>query len=156
MTTRVERPVTSSICLATVVPSSTVGELLARADLVAGGGEQHGAVRHLVALALAAVVVHDHHLAGTADDDFVALGVAQVAHGGGETHRARRLGLDGVLHRGPGSRAADVERAHRQLRARLADGLGRNDADGLAHVDRRAAAQIAPVALGAHAPARVA
>src|SRR2546423_3634766 len=47
--------------------------------------------------------------------------------------------------------AADVERAHGELRARLADRLRRNDADRLAHVDRGAAGEIAPVAFAAHA-----
>ena len=51
-------------------------------------------------------------------------------------------------------RAADVERTHRQLRARLTDRLGGDDADRLADVDRRAARKIAPVALGADARAR--
>ena len=53
-------------------------------------------------------------------------------------------------------RAADVEGAHRQLRARLADRLGGDDADRLAHVDRRAARQIATVAGGADAVRRFA
>ena len=48
-------------------------------------------------------------------------------------------------------RAADVERAHGELGARLADRLRGDDADRLAHVDRRAAGEIAPVALAAHA-----
>ncbi len=48
-------------------------------------------------------------------------------------------------------RAADVERAHGELGARLADGLRRNDADRLAHVDRGAARQIASVAIAANA-----
>ena len=48
-------------------------------------------------------------------------------------------------------RAADVERAHGELGARLADRLRRDHADRLAHVDRRAAGQIAPVARAAHA-----
>ena len=42
-------------------------------------------------------------------------------------------------------RAADVEGAHGELRAGLADRLRRDDADRLAHVDRHAARQIAPV-----------
>src|SRR5690606_33217787 len=53
-------------------------------------------------------------------------------------------------------RTADVEGAHRELRAWLADRLGRNDADGLTDVDRRAACQIAAVALGADARHRLA
>ena len=46
-------------------------------------------------------------------------------------------------------RAADVERAHGELGARLADRLRRDDADRLAEIDRRAAGEIAPVALAA-------
>ena len=48
-------------------------------------------------------------------------------------------------------RAADVERAHRQLRSRLADRLGGDDAHRFTHVDRCAARQIAPVASAADA-----
>ena len=50
--------------------------------------------------------------------------------------------------------AADVERAHGELGARLADRLRGDDADRLAHVDRRAAGKIAPVAHAAHAVGR--
>ena len=48
-------------------------------------------------------------------------------------------------------RAADMERAHGELRARLADRLRGDDADRLAHIDRRAARKIAPIALAANA-----
>ena len=48
-------------------------------------------------------------------------------------------------------RAADVEGAHGELRARLADRLRRDDAHGLAHVDGRAAREVAAIALGADA-----
>ena len=48
-------------------------------------------------------------------------------------------------------RAADVEGTHRQLRAGLADRLRRDDADRFAVVDRRAAGEIAAVALAADA-----
>src|SRR3954452_14625289 len=51
-------------------------------------------------------------------------------------------------------RAADVEGPHRQLGAWLADRLGGNHSDRLADVDRRAAGEIAPVALAAHALGR--
>ena len=44
-------------------------------------------------------------------------------------------------------RTTDVERAHRELRARLADRLGGDDADRLADVDLVAAREVAAVAL---------
>ena len=46
-------------------------------------------------------------------------------------------------------RAADVERPHRQLRARLADRLRRDDADRLAELDHLAGREVAAVALRA-------
>jgi hypothetical protein len=49
-----------------------------------------------------------------------------------------------------------VEGAHRQLGARLADRLRCDHPDRLADVDERAAAEVAAVAFGAHAPAGVA
>jgi ketosteroid isomerase-like protein len=48
-------------------------------------------------------------------------------------------------------RATDVERAHRELRARLADRLRGDDADGLADVDAVAAREVAAVAQRADA-----
>ena len=47
--------------------------------------------------------------------------------------------------------AAGVERTHGQLRAGLADGLGGDDADGGADVDRTARGKVPTVALLAHA-----
>ena len=52
--------------------------------------------------------------------------------------------------------AAGVERAHGQLRAGLADGLGGDDADRLADADQLAGGQVAPVARAADAVARLA
>ncbi|OIQ83694.1 hypothetical protein GALL_344920 [mine drainage metagenome] len=115
--------------------------------------EQQGAVGNLVALAFAAVIVGDEHLAGAGDGHLLALGVGDVAHGGGEACRARALGLDAGNNRRARSCAADVEGAHGQLRAGFADGLGGNHADSLAGVDQHAAAQVAAIALGAHAVA---
>ena len=105
--------------------------------------------RVVLALALAAVVVGDDYLAGAGNHDLVALGVAHVAHGRREAHRAGGLGLDVALHRGSRCGAADVEGPHRELRARLADGLRGDDADGETHLDKPAGRQIAAVALGA-------
>ncbi len=50
-----------------------------------------------------------------------------------------------------GRGAADVERAHRELRAGFADGLGGDDADGFAQLDARAGGQVAAVAVHADA-----
>ena len=49
-----------------------------------------------------------------------------------------------------------MEGAHRELRARLADRLRRDDADRLAEVDHVPAREVAAVAADAHAPARLA
>ena len=53
-------------------------------------------------------------------------------------------------------RATDVERTHRQLRARFADRLRGNHAHRLAGIDQATAAQVAAVATGADAEARCA
>src|SRR5262249_11303968 len=63
--------------------------------------------------------------------------------------RAVEVRLDHRLLRDLRS-AADVERAHGELRARLADRLGGDHAHRLAHIDRCAAGKIAPVAFGAY------
>ena len=52
--------------------------------------------------------------------------------------------------------AADVEGAHRELGARLADRLGGDDADRLADVDHVAAGEVAAVARDADAAPRLA
>ena len=67
-----------------------------------------------------------------------------------DLHLAFVAGFDLRL-RGHLRRAADVERAHGELGARLADRLRRDHADRLADIDRRAAREIAPVALAADA-----
>ena len=47
-------------------------------------------------------------------------------------------------------RATNVERAHGELRTRFADRLRGDDTDGLAHVDRRPARQVAAVTFAAN------
>src|ERR1035441_8764636 len=61
------------------------------------------------------------------------------------------LGLDlrHLEHRGGG--AADVERTHGELRARLADGLRGDDAGGFAQFHPGARGQVAAIAIDAHA-----
>ena len=100
---------------------------------------------------LGAIVVHDHDGRVPAHDHVTAL---RIRHHVAllDLHRAFESRLKRRLVRDLGARhAAQVERAHGELRARLADGLGRDDTDGFAHVDRRTAGQIAPVALAANA-----
>ena len=118
-------------------------------------GQQPCAVRHAVARLLAAGLVEQQHLgvaahhdrtAGRVDDDVAVLDLDLAVE--------RRLdrGLLGAALR----RAADMEGAHRQLRAGLADRLRRDDADRFAHIDDGAARQIAPIALAAHADLQLA
>ena len=66
------------------------------------------------------------------------------------------LGADFAFFDGAGGGAADVERPHRQLRARLADALGADDADGHALLDQRAGREVHAVAQGADAQRGVA
>ena len=126
---------------------------LARADRIAVADADDRAVRNLVALALATEFVDHAELAGARGRDPVALLVMhrlQVV----QARRALALRFDRVRRCGSRRRATDVERAHRQLRARLADRLGRDHADRLAQVDAMTAREIAPVALRADAVAR--
>ena len=73
-----------------------------------------------------------------------------------ELHHAGVAVLHGGLLGAPGGGAADVEGAHGELGARLADGLGGDDADRLADVHLAAAGQVAAVALDADAAPRLA
>src|SRR4030095_6856836 len=99
-----------------------------RPDALVGLDLDLGAVHDRVALALAAALVGHADLA-------VAIGRHQIAvavHDGSEVvvlHDARTLGLvlGGLHHAARG--AADVERPHGELRARLADRLRGDDAD---------------------------
>ena len=87
------------------------------------------------------VAAHDDHAAWSESRDDVAVADLDRAL---EVRFEERL-VDHLR------RAADVEGAHGELRARLADRLRGDDADRLAHIDRRAAGEIAAVALAADA-----
>src|SRR5205085_9925822 len=127
------------------------GDALAALDVLAILDAQSRAVLDAVDRPLGAVGIgHGDHDApthgnpvavGVLDDGVLALGL--------DHDLAVEVRLDERLL-GDLRRAADVERAHGELRARLADRLRRDHADRLAHVDRRAAGQIAPVASAAH------
>src|SRR5262249_25243815 len=92
------------------------------------------------------VAAHHHRHAGAVDHDVA------VAH----LDRAVMARLDVGLLGAALCRAADVESAHGELGARLADRLGGDDADRLADIDRGAARQVAAIALAADADLGVA
>src|SRR5581483_673832 len=122
---------------------------LAALHLLAVVDKETGAVGDAVDRALGAVPVEDDdlHVAGHRDHAaFRVLGDVVVADldRAVEARIERRL-VDDLR------RAADVEGAHGELRARLADRLRRDDADRLADIDRRAAGEVASIALGADA-----
>src|SRR6266481_752184 len=114
------------------------------------------------------VAILDQHAGAVLDAMHRAFGPVGIQHGDDHVASHRHCLPVGILHdvlvldldravkvrhdhrllRDLGS-AADVERAHGELRARLADRLRGDDAHRLAHLDRRAAGKIAPVALGA-------
>src|SRR5207248_9502063 len=124
-------------------------------DLLISPDLDLGAVHDRVALALAAALVGHRDLTVAVGGHQVAVAVddgAQVV----ELHQARALGLVlGRLHDTAGS-AADVERPHGELGARLTDGLGGDDADRLPQLGQPARAQVAAVAQHADAPLGVA
>src|SRR5215467_8655241 len=71
-------------------------------------------------------------------------------------HGAVVLCLDNRLLERLAGRAADVERAHRQLRSGLADGLRSDDANGFSELHKITSGQIAAVTHRAHAAAALA
>ncbi len=117
---------------------------------------KRGAIWHLVPFALPSVVVRDDDLAIAGDRDLLFSRVGNVAHRGSETHHSVGFGFHRARNGSTRCRAADVERSHRELRPRLTDGLRGDDADRFAHVDKRAATEVASVALRAKAVARFA
>ena len=131
------------------------GHDLTADDLVAFLRGDLRAVRNLVALALAAELVDHADLAGTRDRHQVAL---LVLHGLHVVEAQRALVAHFERRSRSGSRrgTTDVERAHRELRARLADRLRGHDADRFADVDLAASREVASVAGGADAVARLA
>ena len=111
------------------------------------------AVDDRVALAVAALrVLHDERTAAVHDDEVAVLRLDDLQ--ALEPDRAGVARFERRLLGDARRRAADVERSHRQLRAGLADGLRRDDADRLAELDHLAGRQVAAVALRAHAAAR--
>src|SRR6202035_5841190 len=131
-----------------------LGDALAALDVIALVDLQPRAIGDAVHGALGAVGITDGNDEVAAHRDQVAvrvLGDVAVLDRDG----AFKVQLDERL---PGDlrRAADMERAHGELGARLADRLRGDDAHRLAHIDRGATGKIAPVALAADAAAGLA
>ena len=104
-----------------------------------------GAVGHVVLLELAALGVEDLDLAVARQGDLLALVVGDDVDAD-ELDLALALGLDVLLLDAARGHAADVEGAHGELGARLADRLGGDDADGHALLDEVAGGQVHAVA----------
>src|SRR5262249_14949607 len=124
------------------------GDALTAFDLVALVDQHAGAVLDAVHRALGAVGIEhgNDHVADHGD----GLTVGVLHHVPVlDLDRAVEVRLDERLL-GDLRRAADMERAHGELGARLTDRLRGDDAHRLAHVDRSAAGEIAPVTLRAH------
>src|SRR5690606_26831706 len=109
-----------------------------------------GAVRHRQPAADLALARLEHDLALARGDD--ALFVRRVDRGDPlERHRSVDLRLALRLGGDAGRGSADVERAERELRPGLTDGLRGQDPDGLSDVHRLHGGQVAAVALTADA-----
>ena len=117
--------------------------------------QQVGAGGDLVFLDLAALGVQQQDFAVAGEHHLLALVVADDLHAG-ELHDAGLLGADFAFLDGAGRRAADVERPHGQLGARLADALGADDAHGHALLHQRTGREVHAVAQGADAQRGVA
>ena len=127
-----------------------VGHGLAGLDRRAILDRDDGAVRHLVALALATTGIDHAQFARTRHRHQVTLLVLhrlEVV----ELQRTGGLHRHVVHRRRTRSRTTDVERTHGQLGTRLTDRLRGDHAHGLTHVDQMATGQIAAVAELAHA-----
>src|SRR6185437_9509507 len=116
---------------------------------------QVGAGGDFVFFQLAPFGIDQGDFAIAGEHDLLALVVADHLEPG-ELGDAGLLGADFVDFDVPRRGAADVKRAHRQLRTRLADALGGDDADGHPLFDQRTGRKIHAVAAAAHAERGVA
>ena len=110
---------------------------------------------HFVLLQLAALGIHDRDFAVAREHDVLS-GVVAHDFQARELNDAFLLGLALVFDHGTLADAADVERSHRQLRARLADALRGDDADGHALFDQRTGRKIHAIAQSANTQRRIA
>src|SRR5580704_16971696 len=122
-----------------------LGQDLAVRDGFAFGNAETGAVHNVVALFFAALFVNDSDQAGAIHRDSGAAATFDVL----EIHElddtvVARVESGALGNAGGGS--ADVERTHRELRARFADGLRGDDADRFAELNHAARSEVAAVA----------
>ncbi len=136
------------------VPNS---DLLAALDRILFLHEQRGTVRNLLAFEFATLGIHKSDEAVALQHDRVTIAfmigdinAVQIAI----FNDARGTRTDVVLGRGDVADTAGVERTHRQLRARFANGLCGNDAGGKTFFDQLARREIDAVAPSAHAGER--
>ena len=137
----------------------TVGEPVAALDHVAVGHLQAHVVGDLILLDLAVVGGDRHRPVGAPGrrvDGDLAGDLRQLADPLGLPCLEQLLNTGKTLGDIVAGNAAGVEGTHGQLRARFADGLGRDDADGLTKIDLLGGGQVHAVALGAHAAAGLA
>ena len=127
----------------------------ARLDFLVLVDLEDGAGRHFVLLHFAAFVVDERDFAVAGEHDLLAFVVRHDLEPR-VLDDAAALGLDIAFFDVVLTDAADVERTHRELRARLADALGGDDADGHALFDQRAGRKVHAVAAAADAQRRIA
>src|SRR5256886_2494129 len=124
-----------------------------------GGAERHVEARMHGELAAAALAVRlrlEHQLALVARHDPLLLGRLDEREPVAELDHPFDLGLAYGLLGDARRRAADVEGTQRELRARLTNGLGRENPDGLPQVYHVHGREVAAVAQTTHAALRLA
>src|SRR5580692_9913100 len=131
-------------------------ELLPDGDVAAVGDQEPGPHRDRVSDLFGAVVGHDDDLPGLLGllDLDPALVLTDGGHALGDTSLEELLDARQAVGDVLACHTAGVEGTHGELRTRLADRLGGDDADGLADVHPLAGGQRAPVALAADADLR--
>src|SRR5437588_285527 len=132
-----------------------LGENLAVGDVFTVLNAEARAVNDVVALLLAVLFVHDGDEAGAVHGDERTAATFDVL----KVHELDDAVVAGFESRALGnarSGSADVERAHGELRAGLADGLRGDDADGFAKFHHAAGGQVAAVAKRANTATRFA
>src|SRR5256886_3592884 len=132
-----------------------LGKNLAVGDVFAVLNAETRAVNDVVTLLLAVLFVNDGDKAGAVHGDERAAASLDAL----EIHELDDAVVarfeSGALGDARGG-SADVERAHGELRAGLADGLRGDDADGFSEFDHAAGGQVAAIAPRAHTTPRFA